>query len=151
MQQSSDKSEAEVHTPQGSSHSYSLSRGNSFFTLSQGNSFIMGAGVGPATGGDNLLTEKSMEEAIHIMSLQSPDSGLQGFRRVSAKGRGDSGRVISHSGRLHERQGTGSGLRQRTAPGSGLLRKGFERGLSGADLLKDRQKSNLEDILIEGS
>ena len=148
MQHSSDKQETEIHSPQGSSHSYSLSRGNSFYTLSRGNSFIMGAGVGPGAAGEHLLTEKSMEEAIHIMSLQSPDSGVQGYRRVSAKGRGDSGRVLSHSGRLHERQRTGSGLRQRT--GSGLLRRGFERGLSGADLLKDRQKSNLEDILIEG-
>ena len=151
MQQSSDKANAEVRTPQGSSHhSYSLSRGNSFYTLSRGNSFIAGTGAGVAsqTGVDNhnLITEKTMEEAIHIMSLQSPDSGVHGYRRGSAKARVDSGRGISHSGRLLDRQRTGSGIRQRTAPGSGLLR----RGLSGADLLKDRQKSNLEDILIEG-
>lgn len=133
MPQPGDKREAEVLSPHESSHSIPLSRGNSFYSLSRGNSFIMGAV-------ENLHTEKTMEEAIHIMSLQSPDGSIQGHRRLSARRRVDSGRVVSHSGRIHERQRTGSGP----------PRRAFERGVSGADLLKDRQISNLEDIVIEG-
>ena len=92
-----------------------------------------------------------MEEAIHILSLQSPDSSTQIFRRASAKLRlADNDRVVLHSGKLRERQRSGSGfLRRRTSeldhPG-----KGFERGLSSSNLLKERQKSNLENILVEG-
>ena len=148
IQQSVEKQEADAQSTHGSSATYSLSRGNSFYSLSRGNSFIMGAG-------DYVPAEKSMEEAIHIMSLQSPDSSTQGtYRRVSAKSHKEIDRTVSHSGKIHDRQRTGSGLPKRAferkSSDHGYPMKSFERGLSGTDLLKERQKSNIEDILIEG-
>ena len=123
----------EVQSPHGSSVGHAVSRRNSYsHSLSRGNSFIHG-------GIEYLQTEKTMEEAIHILSLQSPDSGAQAFRRVSAKLRStDSDRIVSHSGKLRERQRTGSGF---------LRRKNSDLEYPA---LKDRQKSNLEDILVEG-
>ena len=137
--------EVDVQSQHGSSAGHTVSRRNSHsHSLSRGNSFIYGVG-------EKLHTEATMEEAIHILSLQSPDSSTQIFRRVSAKLHStDNDRVVLHSGKLRERQRTGSGfLRRRTSeldhPG-----KGFERGLSSSNLLKERQKSNLENILVEG-